>query len=108
MAEATAVQGNVPAAEPAHVVNDVEPVKNYFKVYDPDPDQQMKLTTLASYLRGDKKEYNEIEMSRDLTNLMFKLGTPPLGASILDHAYNYAKIARQIKDLESERAKFER
>lgn len=93
-------------AEPSASSDIIGPVAGYFGIGDPDPVQQMKLETISRLLQKEGQEYNEIDMVRDLRNYMFKLGTPPLGGSVLDHAYHFAKIQNQIKGLESEREKF--
>ena len=89
-------------SEPSHVDVKTDSLAGYFDVDGTNPKYQDKLKVIGQYLRGDTKEYDDIDMMRDLRNLMFKLGTPSMGTSLLDHAYAYSKIARQVADGQKE------
>lgn len=89
-----------------HVHDDVSSLANYFDVK---PDEQSdRLKELASYLRNGKTEYSSFDMMRDLRDLMFKLGTPPIGTTQFDHAYSYAKLNGAIRSMEEQRVRMER
>lgn len=85
-----------------------DPVASYFSIVNPDEKQASKLEAISTYLRGDKKEYDQIDMIRDLKNVLFKLGTPPVGETLFDMVWQYAKINSQISQLEAEKSRFER
>jgi hypothetical protein len=91
-------QANTSTSEPANVDTDTAPISNYFGINDADATQKDKMSSVAQYLRADNKEYDQIDMLRDLKGLLFKLGTPPLGQSQLDMLYNYAKIAGRMAE----------
>lgn len=92
--------------EPAYQVDETAAIARYFEITDPSGQAKNKMNTIKDYLRGDKKEYDDFDMLRDLKATMFKLGTAPIGTSELDHLYNYAKIQRQIDSLEKERERY--
>lgn len=96
----------LPEASRSHSVDDIAPIASYFRV-DATVEAN-KLSTIAHFLRGDNRDMDEIDLLAGLRSAMWKLGDPPLGSSELDHAYEYAKLGRQIKEMETERARYER
>lgn len=91
-------------SELPHVNTDTAFISNYLD-YDGVASEKMqaKMNDIYKHLRGDKNEYSEIDGLNDLRHLMFKLGTPPIGTSKLDHLFGYVKIQNRIDDLERER-----
>lgn len=85
-----------------------DPVASYFNIVNPDGRESEKLADINKYLRGDKKEYDQIDNLRDLRELLNKLGTPPIGETLFDMAYQYARINSSIRQLENEKSRFER
>lgn len=88
-------------------VADPSPVASYFEIVNPDEKQAAKVKDITEYLRNGRKEYDQIDNIRDLKDLLHKIGTPPLGETIFDMAWQYAKINSQIRGLEAERARLE-
>ena len=86
-------------SEPAVVKDDTAPLKSYFNIED---DPSGKLKTIYENLRGDKQEYNEIDLLTDLRGTIQKLGAPALGESVLDMVHRYCKIQNQINQLNLE------
>lgn len=91
-----------------HVDVKTDSIAGYFDVDGKDAVNQQQLETIAKFLRSDAKEYDDIDMIRDLKALMFKLGAPRMGTSLLTHAYEYAKIASQIKQSQKELERYMR
>lgn len=91
-----------------HVDVKTDSIASYFDVDGKDATTQQRLETIAKFLRSDTKEYDDIDMLRDLKHLMFKLGSPRMGTSMLTHAYEYAKIASQIAQSQKELERYER
>lgn len=85
-------------AEPAFVADNIAPLANYFGVENTDG----KLSTIFDYLRGDKKEYTDIDLLSDLRGTIQKLGAPALNETVVDQVYRYAKIQKQIDSLQQE------
>lgn len=90
------------------VHDDTAPIANYLGITSPNEASQSKINTIAQYLRGDKKEYTDIDLLTDLRGTMFKLGNPPIGTSQLDFLYNYAKLDNQIIQLQKQKQEFVR
>lgn len=88
------------------VQDDTSSVANYLGISDPSSEAQSKIDAIAKYLRGDKKEYTDIDMLTDLKGTMFKLGNPPIGTSQLDFLYNYAKLDAQIDVLQKQKEEY--
>lgn len=88
--------------------NESAPVANYLNIANPSTEAQAKLDTITKYLRGENKEYSDIDLLTDLRGTMFKLGNPPIGTTQLDFLYNYAKLDAQIEALQSQKKEFMR
>jgi hypothetical protein len=87
-----------------NTVDDLRPIASYFGV-DPNTEGS-KLSAIARNLKGDSKDMDEIDIMKSLRDVMWKLGEPPLGSSHLQHAYEYAKLDNQIRNLQEERQRY--
>lgn len=92
----------VKTAEPSHIHDNYAPLRSYFDINDPSDQTVGKFKTIYEYLRGDKDEYNEFDLMRDMRDLQFKLGSTNLGETRVDQVYRYAKLASQAKQIETE------
>ena len=88
-----------PDAQP-FVRNENAALQNYFGLEEGDSTD--KLDTIREYLRGDNKEYTELQLLSDLRGLVNKLGNAPIGTSQFMHIYTYAKLAKQARSIEQE------
>lgn len=102
---ATPKTSSVSTSEPAVGYDETAPLARYFGV---ESDSDGKLQTILKNLRGDKQEYNEIDLITDLRGLITKLGNPGLGETLLDRVYSYAKIQNQIDSLQQEQQRLVR
>lgn len=102
----TPTTSNTSTQQLPNVQDDTSPISNYLGITDPSDEAKAKIDAIAKYLRGDKKEYLDIDMLTDLKGTMFKLGNPPIGTSRLDFLYNYAKLDSQIKNLENQKQEY--
>ena len=62
-----------------------------------------KLSEIAAFVRGDSKEFSDIDMLNAVRHLETKLGAPKLGEKRVDVLHAYVKIQRQIDDLSRNR-----
>lgn len=85
-----------------HVHDNFSSLRSYFDISDPSDKTQAKFKDIYEYFRGDKKEYQDFDLIRDLRDAQFKLGTTPMGESRLDQIHRYATLMRQSKQLEEE------
>lgn len=57
-----------------------------------------KLETLIEYAKSKSEDHSPDGIYWSLKQLGLRLGTPPLGEKMLDHAYMYAKLYRETQE----------
>lgn len=99
--EAVQVEMKVPEGITRHLfTHDNQPLAGFLHAAPADAD---KLTEIADFFRGDKQEFNDIDLLQAVRSIENRLGTPALNERRVDQVFRYVTIQRQIDSLEKER-----
>jgi hypothetical protein len=77
-------------------------LKSYFDISDPSDKTVGKFKSIYEYFRGDKGEYGDFDLLRDIKDTAFKLGTPALGETRLDQVHRYITLMARAKEIDNE------
>lgn len=69
---------------------------------------QDKLQTLLDYAKTQTEDHSLESLKWVIRNLEFKLGTPKLGEKIINYLAEYAYLSMESKQIEKEKARFEK
>lgn len=81
--------------------NETEPLASYLGVDN--AEFQDKLAEIAGFIRGDKKEFTDIDLLNEIRHIETRLGAPDIGQKRIDQVYRYVRIQRQIDGLTKDR-----
>lgn len=61
-----------------------------------------ELSEIADFIRGDKKEFSDIDLLNEIRHIETRLGAPKIGERRLDKVYQYIKLQRISRDVDNQ------